>query len=60
MIIVLTKNSKVGDTLCLKGWEGEVERTLGESIIRNGRAVEKSPNPKKKVARKVPTQKDDE
>ncbi len=57
MNIRLTKNAKVGRIDGLKGREYEVDDQLGDSIIRNNRAVEignaakPEPEPKAKVKR---------
>lgn len=40
MRIKLTKHAKVGTIDRPKGWEGEVDRPLGQSIINDNRAVE--------------------
>ena len=40
MKIKLTKLAKVGTVTRPKGWEGEVDDALGQSIINDRRAVE--------------------
>jgi len=49
MNIQLTKTAKVGTITRYKGWTGEVDDALGQSIINSRRAVEVGAVAKKKV-----------
>ena len=49
MNIQLTKTAKVGTITRYKGWTGEVDDALGQSIINSRRAVEVGGVAKKKV-----------
>ncbi len=55
MKIRLLKHAQVGNKLRPKGWEGEVEASLGQSVINDHRAIEIGGAPARKTAAKKKT-----